>query len=547
LQCLTGCGAARLAPAATGSLLTEGRAMPTDAKRTIVLSFCLLAAACAKGSQSNEVATADSASRPAAEAARESPSPAPGPPAPLPTNATGCAPGSRCILVTGSGKPSGAGGSVAQCRGKFADFIVPKTTLPAAYAGPWFKPELIENATTNGPAGARPWMSFDPTVESQRLKYLLALRNYAFASRDLRAYTPQLTTDAAYRDPAGGAVAQSFRTQKWYPAPRMIYGNPSAPGTREAARGMTLERTIRRSELAGNTQPFPNYAVAYYDARGANAYRQVWSTATPGKDVANTAAMHLAEGALVYKLLFGAAKPSDFPQDILANSVSANVLPNSGGVAVPVRLLQIDIAVKDNRAGPTGWYFATYAYDRNVQNSSPWRRMVPVGLMWGNDQSSAPLGNAPIKESWINPSAPAYARQHLNVGGRLDGPVDNRESACMSCHSTAQAPSYAPMLPSGTCNPTPLKLNWYRNLSGAQAFGSFDTNAASCKTPTPTPPPVAADYSLQLASTVSRALTAQTFNPCTWDDAQPPPAPPAAPAAAASAARVYPVTRDPTQ
>ena len=25
--------------------------------------------------------------------------------------------------------------------------------------------------------------------------------------------------------------------------------------------------------------------------------------------------------------------------------------------------MQIDIAVKDRRAGPTGWYFATYAYD----------------------------------------------------------------------------------------------------------------------------------------------------------------------------------------
>jgi hypothetical protein len=425
--------------------------------------------------------------------------------------------------------------------------MVPKTTLPTAYAGPWFKPELIENATTNGPTATRPWMNFNPTVESQRLKYLLALRNYAFTSRDLRAYTPQLTTDTKYRDPVGGSVAQSLRTQKWYPAPRMIYGNPSAPGTREAARGMTLERTIRQSELGGNTQPFPNYAVAYYDARGAHAYRQVWSTGTPGKDVANTAAMHMAEGSLVYKLLFSAAKPSDFPQDILANSVSAAVLPNGGGVAVPVRLLQIDIAVKDSRAGPTGWYFATYAYDSNVQNTSPWRRMAPLGLMWGNDQTSPPLGTAPIKESWINPNAPAYARQHLNVGGRLDGPVDNRESACMSCHSTAQAPVYAPMLPSKTCNPTPLKVNWYRNLSGAQAFGSFDPDSANCKTAPRTPASVAADYSLQLASTVDRAIAASpTFNPCTWDAANPPAAPPAAaPPAGVSAPRTFPVTRDP--
>ena len=186
------------------------------------------------------------------------------------------------------------------------------------------------------------------------------------------------------------------------------------------------------SELAGNTQAFLNYAVAYYDARGGHAYQQVWSTATPGKDSADRSAMQIPEGSLVYKLLFSAAKRSDFPQDILQNSVTVNVLPNSDGQPVVVRLMQIDIAVKDSRAGPTGWYFATYAYDRSVLHPSPWRRMVPVGLMAGNDPSGPPL-----TDSWINVSGPAYARAHLGVDGRLNGPVDNPASACMSCHSNA--------------------------------------------------------------------------------------------------------------
>jgi hypothetical protein len=42
--------------------------------------------------------------------------------------------------------------------------------------------------------------------------------------------------------------------------------------------------------------------------------------------------------------------------------------------------------------------------------------MVPVGLMWGNDPSGPP-----IKESWINPGAPAYAKAHLGVDDRLNG------------------------------------------------------------------------------------------------------------------------------
>lgn len=471
--------------------------------------------------------------------------------APAPSDANGCAQGARCISVTSTGRPNPNGTSVAQCRGKFADFIVPKTTLPANYAGPWFQPERIEKATTNGPSVARPWQAVDPRVETNRIKYLLALRNYAFASKDLRRFTSNLTADSVYRDPAGGAVARSLRNQRWYPAPRMTYGDPSDPGTREAARGMTRERRVPGGELGGNTQAFLNYAVAYYDARGAHTYQQVWST-TPGKDAPNTATMQILEGALVYKLLFSAARSSDFPQDILQNSVAVSILPNGDGQPITVRLLQIDIAVKDNRAGPTGWYFATYAYDRSNAHPSPWRRMVPVGLMWGNDSNGPPL-----MQSWINPDAPDYARQHLGVDGRLNGPVDNPASACMSCHSTAQAPSLAQMLPQGACDQTPFRENWYRNLSGTQAFGRFTPTGQTCITTPPSTATVAADYSLQLSATVSRALALpETFNPCTFDLASPPPAPPTAPPVAAapaaanagvatSPAEVFPVTRDP--
>jgi hypothetical protein len=446
--------------------------------------------------------------------------------APVASDATGCAPGSRCMTVTQNGRPSSDGGSVAQCRGKFPDFIVPKATIPPGYAGPWFEPKLIEKATTTGPSAARPWLAVDPTADAEREKYLLALRNSAFASAPLRAFTPQLTADSAYRDPLGGAVARTLQRQAWYPAPRMIYGTPSTPGTREAAHGMTLERTVRVGELAGNTRAFRNYAVAYYDTRGAHTYRNVWSTVTAGVDVPDLAQMRIGEGTLVYKLLFSAAQPTDFPQDILQGSVETAILPNPDGTPIKVRLLQIDIAVKDSRAGTTGWYFATYAYDSTVSSASPWRRMVPVGLMWGNDPQGLPL-----TQSWINPNAPAYARNHLGVDGRLNGPVDNPASACMSCHSTAQAPAVADMVPAGACSQPPFRSMWFRNLAGSAPFGRATSTNQTCDTTPPANAPSAADYSLQLAATVSRALSTPTFNPCTWDTAAPPLAPtPAAPA-----------------
>jgi hypothetical protein len=470
------------------------------------------------------------------------------PAAPAPSNATGCVPGSRCISATGTGRPQPSGASIAQCRGRFADFIVPRNTIPANYAGPWFTPNLLEQAHTGVPQSTRPWLAFDARVEAQRLQYLLALRNYAFASHVVRALTPQLTNDADYLDAAGGAVPSDQRAQKWYPAPRMIYGSPSTPGTREAAHGMTLERTVRVDELGGNTSAFRNYAVAYSDARGARNYARIWSTATPGVDAPNLTRMRFTEGALVYKLLYSAARPQDFPQDLLDGSLSASILPNAGGAPVNVRLLQIDIAVKDRRAGPTGWYFATYAYDRSLPGASPWLKMAPIGLMWGNDPDGAP-----ITESWINPAAPAYARAHLGVDGRLNGPVDNPSSACMSCHSTSQAPSFASMIPpaSGAC--APLASNWFRNLAGGTPFGRFDPEGSVCETSLSGLTVTAADYSLQLAATVTRALSSTaSFNPCTWDDAALPSAGPSpmtegAPAEPAPAAHVFEVSRDPTE
>jgi hypothetical protein len=466
------------------------------------------------------------------------------------SDATGCAPGARCLRVTNDGRPDPAGTFVAQCRGEFADFIVPSGTIPAGYKGPWFTPNLIEQAHSGIPAGTRPWRQFDPREPNQRLAYVLALRNYAFSSAPVRNWPPQLTAESDYTTPTGGTVPDNLRAQSWYPAPRMIYGEAGQAGVREAARGMTKERRIAAKELGTNVNPFDNYAVAYYDSRGARTYARVWSTATPGTDTASVAHMRITAGGMVFKLLFSAAKPSDFaPADLLAGSVTADILPSADGAPVPVRLLQIDIAVKDDRAGPTGWYFATYAFDTNAAGNSPWLKMTPVGLMWGNDPQGAPL-----RETWINPSAPEYAAKHLGVDGRLNGPVDNRVSACMSCHGTAQAPSLANMIPPATGPCEPQKASWFRNLPGSEAFGRFDPEPdpkpTHCETALNGTVLTAADYSLQLASTVTRAMRPPaTFNPCTWDPAKPPPAPlaPAAPAATAAGKppRIFEVSRDP--
>ena len=456
--------------------------------------------------------------------------------------ATGCAPGARCLSVTSSGRPSASGTYVAQCRGKFADFIVPKATLPNGYDGPWFQPSLLEQASTGVPSGSRPWRQFDPRdSDDERLAYALALRNYAFAGAIPRALTPNLSADSNYLDPDGGSVTAAQRNQKWYPAPRMFYGPTNAPGSREAAHGMTLERTVRVGELGDNTETFRNYAVAYYDARGGRVFQRLWNVNEPGVDTPRLNRMRFTNHSFVYKLLFSAAPPDAFPRDLLDGALELDILPNPDGEPVSVRLMQIDIAVKDSRAGATGWYFATYAYDRDLPGNSPWRKMAPVGLMWGNDP-----GGPPIEQSWINPDAPDYALAHLGVDGRLNGPVDNPASACMSCHATAQAPVVASMLPTGACAQS-RREDWFRNLSGSTAFGRRQNSGGSCLTSASGLDLTAADYSLQMAETVDRALEGGIFNPCTWDEDAPPTALAAPPVDALRREDIerFEVTRDP--
>lgn len=111
----------------------------------------------------------------------------------------------------------------------------------------------------------------------------------------------------------------------------------------------------------------------------------------------------------------------------------------------------------------------------------------------------------------------------------------------MSCHSTAQVPSLANMTAEGNCSSK--SANWFRNLSGTTAFGRFDQQTPMCETSLNGAMLTAADYSLQMSATVTKAMTgADEFNPCTWDSASPP-AGPSAILSRAGAPTMFPVIR----
>lgn len=102
--------------------------------------------------------------------------------------------------------------------------------------------------------------------------------------------------------------------------------------------------------------------------------------------------------------------------------------------------------------------------------------------MWGNDPGRTPTSAGALTESIILNRTIGDATLKLGWAGRLNGPVDNPASACISCHGTAQHPFVSGVVPTGTDT---AKLRWFRNLPSGTPFDAGGTSL---------------DYSLQLAT-----------------------------------------------
>lgn len=423
---------------------------------------------------------------------------------PAPALGTPCDPaaGIRCVKATATGNPSERGTSRAQCSGTFPDYVVPATAFPEGYTGPWFQLSQDFPATPPPPDGL-PWTEIDFRQGAEEADdYLYALRDYAFEGMTDVDFVPAKNT-----------------VRRWFHMPLMNFG----PGRRDLTHGVTKERPIRGPELGvkpGVT--IDNYAVGFYNEIGAAAIGAVWGAA----NAPDLTKLPFPEGTMVFKILFSDATASDFsspPGDLLAGAPSWQIA-TGGGKLTTIRLLQMDVAARDARAGTTGWVFGTFAFDASATDADPWRRLRPVGLAWGNDPGYTPAdqqaGKA-LEEAFVSPEVPAFAKAHLGWAGRVNGPVDNPVSACVSCHSTAQYPVDAALAPfAANCNTDVEKLRWFRNLAGTEPFGKIDS--ATCL-PVESPPAAPLDFSLQMQVAVQSALQFKNVNPC---------APPAAPEAA---------------
>jgi hypothetical protein len=350
---------------------------------------------------------------------------------------------------------------------------------PPGWTGPVFKLRQ-DYPPAVPPAEHYPWKQFD--FKTQPLDYLQSVLQYCY----------QGNTDANV-----DWQVEKNQQRNWYHAPWMH----ATDSGREFIHGLTRERNTPAGDLHDNqTAPVQNWAVSLYNPSGGYTIGQVWKD----PNAPDPGAARFADGAVSIKLLFteatGEAGPKQVP--FLNNAkawqadINRDALPDGSNVP-SLRLLQIDVAVREARAdSTTGWVFGTFIYNGNASGATPYDRMVPVGLMWGNDPGVTPTmvaGGTMLQETYLNPTAKPLMK-HYGWAGRLNGPVDNKVSSCSSCHSTAQVPQGSAMPPSNASETA--RLNWFRNIKAGDPFDPGGQNQS-------------VDYSLQLSKGIQNFHVAQ--------------------------------------
>jgi len=357
---------------------------------------------------------------------------------------------------------------------------------PKGWHGAVFQPRF--DYPVSPAADVYTWQAISFRKEPER--YLQALLAYALSGQDREHWR---------------LAANGLR--RWYHVPWL---GPGANG-REFIHGLTRARDLAPGELgAAQTSCRQNWVLAFYNDVGGAALGRMWGHGGRDPDLS---ALPFPPGTVAVKLVFTEATVADDPRLAGAPELEANIHADASpddaacarsigadGKPAPraprmLRLIQVDVAAREERASyKTGWVFGSFIYDGRLKGDDPWAKLVPMGLMWGNDPQltdEAAAGGAKPRQSIVFKAAVGFGR-----GGRMNGVVDERASACSSCHMAAQWPTVAPMTApadwaEGRC--------WFRNLDVRYPFGFAPGHARGCADPAALGKTWSLDFSLQLA------------------------------------------------
>ncbi|MFD0862394.1 hypothetical protein ACFQ1M_09235 [Sungkyunkwania multivorans] len=338
---------------------------------------------------------------------------------------------------------------------------------------------------------------------------------------DWRAYMDEVKKYVfegnASEDYENSFYLEDNKVRPWYHVPWQHWG----PNGREGYHGLTQEGPVDDKMLAPTQISETHaYAVGFYNDLGGYAIGKVWNKPEPNYSFFEFDGF--PEGTVVAKVLFVPLEADEVPYlknpvswdaYIYASDIPGNNSTSKNRITSKVNLIQMDIMVKDKRAIDTGgWVFGTFAYNGNLENDNRWDNLTPVGIMWGNDPDhnktsynptpTKTIINPDLKQTIINDNPEELPPMHLGFASRLNGPVDNAYSSCMSCHSTAQYPVVSAIMPflnnqkvaipeAGT-NASAQWMRWFRNVP--------------CETPFDPKKATSFDYSLQLVKSIQNYI-----------------------------------------
>lgn len=288
-------------------------------------------------------------------------------------------------------------------------------------------------------------------------------------------------------------------TAEWWIAPWMDFGRSG----RERVNGLTAERGPDPRDLSPTSSGgYQTWAIGWYNRPGAYGLKQVYADPC---DPLVPSGWRFPDQTASFKLLFSNASVAEVTYLAGAPEVDADIDRDPQHTQA-LRLIQVDVAVRDPRAQATGWVMGTFVWKGPAKGDGLFDNLVPVGLMWGNDPGLINpdwSGVVPVQESRTNPALEGTAWQSHGVvwperpfpgfQGRLNGPADNMRSACLSCHAMAQwrrGPRGLTATDRLNPKPTPQRVQeivdqYFRNTLGGQLV-----DPASGQVPL--------DYSLQL-------------------------------------------------
>lgn len=410
-------------------------------------------------------------------------------------------------------------------RGPYPDFgfmVEPNVYFACFSDQPIFR--LKTDYPAELPAGMPPFWGLNPTDPEQAMDYLVGARDYAFDG-NLPGWDPHVNPNA-----------------NWYHIP-WLHSSPTAyppNGGTEGFRGLIKEAPISAGQIGPNQVDqdgnYSVYAITLVNDIAGYTLGQMWADPL-NPDPRATDARYgggFKDGAVFAKLLFTDAAKDGADIAVLQNPVewhgytTANFWNSDTRTVQPLRLVQMDIAVRDSRAGETSWLMGTFAYNGQADPAASddetrfYNNLIPVGVQWGNDPENREPGFItafPATETRVNPDLeetvifadagmnPHLPPQHLGWNGRLNGPVDLSTTSCLSCHINAQYPALVSLVPDGAVPDggaevpaqagTDEWMFWFQNTPAA--------------IPT-TPSAFSTDFSFQVAISLTNFFAARDAN-----------------------------------